>query len=87
MWQSIKDKLSAWYEAAKVWFKRSETILWARLQVIAGFAIGGFSAVDWTQVTINLSQSANSLKLAAGLIINGLFTEYLRRRNASLPSS
>ena len=79
--------ISRWWDNTKLFFKRSETIFYARLQIVAGFFLAVFGAIDWTQVTVNLEDSKHSLMLAGGLIINGIITEALRRRNATLPTS
>jgi hypothetical protein len=85
MWQTLKSKIAAWFESAKLFFQRSEVILWSRIQVAAGFFLAVFQGIDWSTVTVDLQNAKHSLQLAAGLILNGIFTEYLRRRNADLP--
>lgn len=77
------DKIKQLWDNTKAWFKYSETIFWARLQTLSGFLIAAFAAVDWTQLTITGISKETAL-LAIGLALNGLFTEYLRRRNANL---
>ena len=83
----FQGTISKWYDNTKAFFKRSETIFYARLQVIAGFVLAVFSGIDWTTVTVNLEDAKHSLMIAGGLIINGVLTEYLRRRNAVLPNA
>lgn len=78
----FETKISTWWDNTKAFFKRSETIFYARLQVVAGFALAVSSGIDWTQVTTNLNDAKHSLYLALGLIVNGIVTELLRRRNA-----
>jgi hypothetical protein len=57
----------------KNWFVHSETIFWARLQVIAG--------VIWAVISVaDLSPLLSPKALAIWLIINGIISEYLRRR-------
>jgi hypothetical protein len=73
--------LSKWWENTKAFFKNSETILYARLQVLSGFFLAVFSSVDWTTVTANFNNARESLYIAFGLIANGVVTELLRRRN------
>lgn len=73
-----------WWENTKAFFKNSETIFYARLQVISGFLLAVFSSVDWTSVTMNLNDARESVYIALGLIANGIVTEILRRRNANL---
>lgn len=81
----LTDTLSKWWDNTKAFFKRSETIFYARLQVLSGFFLAVFSGIDWTTVTMNLQNAKQSLYIAAGLVANGVITEYLRRRNATLP--
>jgi len=81
---ALSDKIALWWDNTKAFFKRSETIFYARLQVLSGFVLAVFSGIDWTTVTVNLDNARHSLYLAGGLIVNGIITEYLRRRNASL---
>ena len=76
--------LNKWWENTKAFFKNSETIFYARLQVISGFFLAVFSGIDWTTVTMNLNDAKESLYVAIGLIANGVVTEILRRRNANL---
>lgn len=83
----FEGTISKWWDNTKAFFLRSETIFWARLQIISGFFLAVFSSIDWTTVTINLEDAKHSLMVAGGLIINGVITEYLRRRNAVLPSA
>lgn len=72
----------------KAWFKNSETIFWSRLQVLVGFVVAALAAVDWTQLATFSFDGAFSTKqalfLGLGLTINGLWQEYLRRRNSTL---
>lgn len=81
------SKLELWWDNTKAFFKRSEVIFYSRLQVISGFFLAVFSGIDWTTVTMNLHDAKQSLYIAAGLIFNGIFTEFLRRRNATLPTT
>jgi len=81
------SRLAQWWDNTKAFFKRSEVIFYSRLQVLAGFFLAVFQGIDWTSVTVNLDNARHSLYLAAGLIFNGILTEYLRRRNATLPTT
>jgi len=54
---------------------------------LAGFFLAVFSSIDWSTVTVDLENAKHALYLAGGLIINGIITEYLRRRNANLTSA
>jgi len=82
----FKGTIARWWDNTKVFFKRSETIAWSRFQVLSGFLLAAFTGIDWTTVTMKLDDAKQSLYLAAGLIVNGIITEALRRRNATLPS-
>ncbi len=62
MWQKIKN-----------WFKDSETIFFARLQLFIG-------AVWQTLVMTDLSPILPPKWLPVWLILSGVVTEYLRRR-------
>lgn len=61
------------FERAKTWFDSSETILWARLQVVVGAIWTVLSASD-------LSPLLDPRSLTYWLIANGVITELLRRR-------
>lgn len=58
------------------WVKDSETIAWARLQMIVGFIAGILTMVDPSL----LSPVVPAEWLPWFLLLNGLATEYLRRR-------
>ena len=83
----FKTTIATWYDNTKAFFKRSEVIFYSRLQVMTGFVLAVFTGIDWTSVTMKLDNAKESLYLAGGLIFNGVLTEYLRRRNAVLPSA
>jgi hypothetical protein len=63
----------------KNWFWRSETIAWARLQVLFGVVWGVISIAD-------LSPLLTGKWLTIWLIFNGIVTELLRRRNTTQQS-
>lgn len=83
----FRDKIELWWDNTKAFFKRSEVIFYSRLQVVSGFFLAVFSGIDWTTVTVNLENAKQSLYIAGGLIVNGIITEVLRRRNATLPTA
>jgi len=83
----FKGTIATWWDNIKAFFKRSETIFYARLQVLSGFFLAAFTGIDWTTVTMKLDDAKQSLYLAGGLIANGIITELLRRRNANLPTT
>lgn len=74
MWQSIKEKAYSLWDGTKAFFLRSETILWARLQVLVGALWTALSATD-------LAPLLSPKWLTYWLIFSGLVTELLRRRN------
>lgn len=77
------NKIKAFWESLKAWFKHSETIFWARVQTFAGIVVAAVAGIDWTQLAVS-GISKETMLLAGGLFLNGIFTEYLRRRNANL---
>jgi hypothetical protein len=80
------------WEDIKGWFKKSETIFWARLQMVVGAIaavwsqlsdpldtlIGYVNSVPALQQFIEKAVSAKALPLY--LLALGVITEYLRRR-------
>lgn len=66
MWNKISD-----------FFLRSETIFWARLQVVLGIAAAVVTYVDPSVLQPIIPSAYYPLLLVA----NGVFSEYLRRRN------
>jgi hypothetical protein len=61
------------WERIKTWFKDSETIFWARLQVFIGSVFTVLTVTD-------LSPLLPPKYLTIWLIISGVITELLRRR-------
>ena len=62
------------------WFYNSETILWARIQMIVG--------VVWTVLlTTDLSPIMSGKMLTYWLIFSGVVTELLRRRGTEVAPS
>lgn len=71
------------WDKIKAWFKRSETIFWARFQVALGIAMAVLPSLNpmaWFDQTLTPTQR---WVLALTAIANGLWTEYLRRRRAT----
>ena len=63
------------FNSIKNWFWRSETILWARLQMFVGTV--------WTVLSVSdLSPVLDPKWLTYWLIFSGVVTELLRRRGA-----
>lgn len=63
----------------KRWFRDSETLLWARLQTALGFAVSVLTFVDPQLLAPVLPPKWFPILV----LLNGLATEYLRRRRAS----
>lgn len=79
----IRQKLSNYWTETKAWFKYSETIFLARIQVLSGFVLAGLANVDWSTLS-GFVDFKQAMYMSGGLVANGLLTEYLRRRNANL---
>lgn len=78
----IKQTLQKWWDNTKAFFKRSETIFYARLQALAGLVLAILGSIDWSQIsTWDFTTPRQTAWLGIGLIVNGTVTELLRRRN------
>lgn len=76
------SNLTNLWESTKDFFKRSETVFYARLQTLAGFALAVLGTMDWAQIqTWDFTTPRQVAWLGIGLVVNGLVTEVLRRRN------
>jgi hypothetical protein len=71
-------KLTLW-QRIKRFFKDSETIAWARLQAALGIVAGIVTYVDPAVLQPIIPPDWFPLLL----VVNGVFTEYLRRRRES----
>lgn len=72
------------WSKVKAWFKDSETIFYARLQVLGGILLAvvpTLNPVSWLDATLTPTQRWVT---AISAIANGLITEYLRRRRADM---
>lgn len=82
------DKFKTAWTAVKAWFKDSETIFLARMEVLVGFIIAVVGAMDWSPLmTFDLSSGFDTkqLLIVGGMIIvKGVISEIARRRNANL---
>ncbi len=80
---------TAW-EHVKAFFKYSETILLARIELVTGFITGVIGLMDWSPLmSMDLSVGFTKdqvLSLAGMMIVKGVLAEYLRRRNTVLVS-
>lgn len=63
----------------KKWFKDSETILWARLQMLLSILLGGAAAMDWSPLIQTGLTKTQLIYLIVVLFIQGLVTEAARR--------
>jgi hypothetical protein len=63
------------WERIKAWFKDSETIFWARLQMFVG-------AVWTVLVSIDLAPLLDPKWLTVWLVVSGVVTELARRSRA-----
>lgn len=68
MWSSIKK-----------WFKGSETIAWARIQAFLGGAANLLTIAD-PQLVAAVIPPEYVQTLAVYMLLNGIASEYLRRR-------
>lgn len=76
------EKLANFWDRTKAFFKRSETILYARIQAIAGLILAVLGSIDWSQIqTWDFTTPRQTAWLGIGLVVNGFVTEILRRRN------
>lgn len=70
--------------------KYSGTILWARVNVLIGFITSAVGVMDWgplLSLNFDTGFSRNQVfYLGLIVIVQGVITETIRRRNADLPS-
>lgn len=87
-WIAIKAKLALFWDRAKAFFKRSETIFLARAESLLGLVIAGVEGIDWASITAmdfsNAASSKQALLAGLGMFIHGLVIEAGRRRNGNL---
>lgn len=87
-WIALKAKLGLFWDQAKSFFKRSETIFLARMESLGGLLIAGIEGIDWTAITAfdfsDAAASKTALMTGLGMFIHGLVIEAGRRRNADL---
>lgn len=80
--------LSNFWDGVKVFFKRSEVILLARLETVTGLVIAGVGAMDWSPLlSLNIESGINSatvMWLGGISAAKGIITEWARRRNDPL---
>lgn len=74
MFKEIWDKILSWT-------KNSATILWSRIQGIAGLILAAATAIDWANIArLDWAHDKTALLVGLGLIANSLLTEIARRR-------
>lgn len=74
MFKEIWDKILSWT-------KNSATILWSRIQGIAGLILAAATAIDWSNIArLDWAHDKTALLVGLGLIANSLLTEIARRR-------
>lgn len=73
----------AWTKVKK-FFNDSETIFWARLQVLGGVVMGTLTSIDYTVLHSNTGLDQRQLWVLAGILaFQGFVTEIARRRRAT----
>jgi hypothetical protein len=71
------------WDHIKAWFKNSVTILWARLQVVAGLMVASaFALLQDPNVTNALQSMLQPKFIPYYVVAIGLITELARRRTA-----
>lgn len=73
MWKMLKRTWKSLWTRVKNWFKDSETLFWARLQVFVGILIEVVAMTD-------LSPVLPPAWIPIWFIFSGVLTEILRRR-------
>jgi hypothetical protein len=71
------------WEKIKAWFRDSEVIFFARLQMLLGAVITVLIATDLSPLLAAGMPTKQQLILAAIVFMQGVLTEYLRRRRAT----
>lgn len=81
MWNTIKSWADATWRKVLSWSRNSATILWARIQGIAGLIFAAATAVDWTGIArLDWAHDKTSLYVGLAMIANAILTESARRR-------
>lgn len=66
----------------KAFFKNSETIVWARLQMLGGAMLAVFSSMNLTTFLDDTLSKSKQLMLFGVLFFQGVITEFARRLRA-----
>lgn len=85
MWAKIK----AWWDEVKAFFKYSETIFLARLDMLSGLVLatlGSLDYTDFTSIDFSVASAKQVTWLGIGIFIKGIVSEFVRRRNATFKS-
>lgn len=64
-------------------FKNSEVIFLARLQVFLGILLVVLASLDWSPLASSTMPSKQQIILYSILVVQGIVTEYARRRRAT----
>ncbi len=73
------------WEKLKAWFHFSETIFLARLQMVAGALLAAFTSFNFS--LLSGTPTWKDYAVAGGIFLQGVVTEYLRKRGAEYDSS
>jgi len=75
------------WNAIKRWFKDSETLAFARAQIVLGFVVAAAGAMNWVPLVALANDggfSGGQIAWLGGILfLQGAATEYLRRRRES----
>lgn len=74
------------WDKIKAWFKHSETIVWARIQMVVGAAMVVFSSMNLTTFLDSSLTRLQKVAIFSALFLQGLITEVLRRLRMQDPS-
>lgn len=69
-----------WWNKAVQFFKDSEVIFFARLQMLIGALLVVATTMDWSPLLF--ADNKKQITVFAVVFVQGLITEYLRRRRA-----
>lgn len=77
---SLPPRPETWFQHTKAWFKYSETILLARIEVSVGFLAIVFASMDWSPLFGLTNFDTKQVVYLGGLsVFKGLVTEWARR--------
>lgn len=80
------DKIKSAWTGVKAFFKHSETILLARIEMVTGLVIAGVNAMDWSPLLSAGIDAGFTVKqgliMGGMLLTKGIVSEWARLRNA-----